>query len=51
MARSLGFDPKTQVQDPLLTTIGNTGTASPMLMLATALEEAKPGDKILLASY
>ncbi len=51
MARSLGFDTKTQVQDPLLDTLGNTGTASVPMMLVAALEEAKPGDRILLASY
>jgi len=31
--------------------MGNTGTAYPLMMLIAALEEAKPGDKILLASY
>jgi len=40
-----------QVQDPLFTTVGNTGAAHAMLMLVAALEEAKPGDKILWASY
>lgn len=51
MVRSLGFDAKTQVQDPLLATVGNTGAASALLMLSAALEEAKPGDKLLMASY
>ena len=51
LARALGFDPKTQVQDPLLNTVGNTGAASAMMMLVAALEEAKPGDRILWASY
>jgi hydroxymethylglutaryl-CoA synthase len=51
LAKTLGFDPKTQVQDPLLTTIGNTGAASVLMMLVSALEEAKPGDKLLLVSY
>ena len=40
-----------QLQDPLFDSIGNTGTAYPLMMLVLALEEAKPGDKILLASY
>jgi len=31
--------------------VGNTGTASPFLQLAAALDEAKPGDRILMASY
>jgi 3-hydroxy-3-methylglutaryl CoA synthase len=51
VARKLGFDLKTQVQDPLLTTVGNTGTASAPMMLVAALEEAKPGDRILFINY
>jgi len=51
LAKSLGFDPKTQLQDALFTTVGNSGAAHPLLMLAMALEEAKAGDKIILASY
>lgn len=49
--RSLKFDPQTQTQDPLLDTIGNTGNASALLTLVASLEEAKSGDKILLAGY
>jgi len=51
MARRLGFDPQTQVQDPLFGQMGNTGAAYTLMLLVAALEEAKPGDKILLASY
>ncbi len=51
MARKLGLDPKTQVQDPLFGKMGNTGTAYALMLLVAALEEARPGDKILLASY
>jgi len=51
LARTLGFDPEIQVQDPLLNTVGNTGAALAMMMLVAALEEAKPGDRILWASY
>ena len=51
IARALGFDLKTQVQDILYEKVGNTGTASAMLSLVAALEEAKAGDRILLASY
>ena len=51
MAAKLGFDIKTQVQDPLLSSVGNTGAASVPMMLVAALEEAKPGDRILLANY
>ena len=46
----LGFN-SNQLQDPLFDSIGNAGTAYPLMMLIAALEEAKPGDKILLASY
>jgi hydroxymethylglutaryl-CoA synthase len=42
---------KTQVQDPLYNDIGNTGVAAALLMLAAALEKAKPGDRILFAGY
>lgn len=51
IVRRLGFDTKAQVQDPMLDTVGNTGTASALMTLVAALEEAKSGDKILLASY
>jgi hydroxymethylglutaryl-CoA synthase len=50
LARKLGFD-TSQVQDPLFDRIGNTGTAAALLMLTAALEEAKPGEKILFANY
>jgi len=46
----LGFD-KTQLQSPLFGVLGNTGTASPLLLLVQALEGVKSGDNILLASY
>lgn len=51
IVRKLGFDANTQVQDPLLTTVGNTGSASVLMMLVSALEESKPGDRLLLVSY
>lgn len=50
-ARRLGFDPKTQLQDPLFNDIGNLGAAHIMMMLVAALENARPGEKLLLASY
>jgi 3-hydroxy-3-methylglutaryl CoA synthase len=50
LARTLGFD-AAQVQDPMFLTLGNTGTALAMMLLVAALEEAKPGDRILFASY
>lgn len=51
MARRLGLDAKTQVQDPLFGKVGNTGTAFAPMTLVGALEEAKAGDRILLANY
>jgi 3-hydroxy-3-methylglutaryl CoA synthase len=51
VARGLGFDDKTQVQDPLFGTIGNTGAAHALMMLAAALEEAKGRERFLLLGY
>ena len=51
LARSLGFDAKTQLQNPLFDVMGNTGAAFPLMLLIATLEEAKAGDLILLASY
>jgi 3-hydroxy-3-methylglutaryl CoA synthase len=51
MVRTLGFDAKTQVQDHMFDKTGHTGCASLPMMLVAALEEAKPGDRILLANY
>ena len=51
LARRLGFDIAAQVQDPLFDTIGNTGTASLPMMAVAALDEANPGDLILVANY
>jgi hydroxymethylglutaryl-CoA synthase len=51
LAKKLGFSPESQVQNPMIDSIGNTGTAAAFLMLAAALEEARPGDVMLLANY
>jgi len=51
VAKAVGLDPKTQVHDTLWTVLGDTGAAQPLLLLAGALERAKPGDVIVLASY
>jgi hydroxymethylglutaryl-CoA synthase len=50
MAGRLGFKPE-QVQEAFFDKLGNTGTAFTPMLLVAALEESKPGDKILLASY
>lgn len=51
LVRKLGLDAKTQVQDNLFAAVGNAGAAYALMMLVAALEEAKPGEKILLANY
>lgn len=51
VAKTLGFDSKTQVQPPLYSEVGNTGTVLSMMCLAGTLEEAKAGDRILVTSY
>ncbi len=50
IGRRLGAEPE-QIQDPMLTSVGNTGVAHTLIMLVAALEEAKPGDRLLVASY
>lgn len=51
LARNLGFDAKTQLQDPLFSTVGNTGAACALMILVAALEEAKGDERILFANY
>jgi len=50
MIRQLKIEPE-QVQAPMFDSIGNTGAAFAPMMLVAALEEAKPGDRILWANY
>ncbi|MBI2957628.1 MAG: hydroxymethylglutaryl-CoA synthase family protein [Chloroflexi bacterium] len=49
-AKALGFA-ATQLQDPLFGKVGNSGAAHALLLLCAALEQAKPGERILVASY
>jgi hydroxymethylglutaryl-CoA synthase len=49
-AKKMGFE-KNQIQDPLFSQIGNTGTAAALLILISGLEEAQPGERILFAGY
>lgn len=51
VAKKLGFDPKTEAIDPLWGLVGNLGAAHSIALLAAALEEAKPGDKLLWVTY
>lgn len=50
IAQRLGLD-KNQVQEPMFDLLGNTGSPFFMMILVAALEKAKGGDRILLASY
>ncbi|WP_288903966.1 3-oxoacyl-[acyl-carrier-protein] synthase III C-terminal domain-containing protein [uncultured Sneathiella sp.] len=50
LAKKLGI-PESAVADNLQANCGETGTAHSMVMLSLALENSKPGDKILVASF
>jgi len=49
--RSLRLPEAAALRTSLLARVGNTGTASPFLALAAALEEVEPGDRILVVGY
>jgi hydroxymethylglutaryl-CoA synthase len=51
LARNLGLDPKTQLQDLLYSNLGVCGCAHALILLISALEAAKEGAKLLVASY
>ncbi|MBI1815384.1 MAG: 3-hydroxy-3-methylglutaryl CoA synthase [Deltaproteobacteria bacterium] len=51
VARATGFEAKTQVQDLLFGKLGNTGAAFAPMLLVAALEQSKPGSRLLLANY
>ena len=50
IAKKAGM-PDGAVRDNLHTVSGETGAAHPLVMLAHALEDAKPGDKILVVGF
>ena len=50
LGKKMGFEPG-QIQAPLLSIVGELGTATPLIILSAMLDEAKPGDKLLLASF
>ncbi len=50
VVRQLGLKPE-QIQDGLFGRLGNTGTPYALMLLAQALETARPGDRLLVASY
>jgi hydroxymethylglutaryl-CoA synthase len=51
VASGTGFNAKTQLQDCLGDTLGNTGVPYPLMLFVCALETAKAGDLILVAGY
>jgi len=51
LAKQLGFDMSTQVQETLFNAVGNTGAAALPMMIVAALEKANPGELILVANY
>ena len=50
LAQAMGFT-MPQIRDSLFMTVGLAGAANVAMMLAAALEEAKPGDYILAATF
>lgn len=50
MAGKLGFE-AAQVQGHLFGSLGDTGAAFALMLLAASLDDAQPGEKIFLASY
>ena len=50
VAKAVGI-PDTAVRDNLAAVCGDTGAAHPLMMLIHALEQAKPGDLILVAAF
>lgn len=50
VAKALGLG-REQLQDLFAGRLGNTGTSFAPLLLAAALEDAKPGQRLLVASY
>jgi hydroxymethylglutaryl-CoA synthase len=51
VAKELGFDSKSQVQDPSLSKIGNIGTPQPLLLLGEILKKAHEGERLMVAGY
>jgi 3-hydroxy-3-methylglutaryl CoA synthase len=50
LAKQCGIDPA-KVRDNLAATVGDTGSTHALLMFAHTLEQAKPGEKILVAQF
>ncbi|MDP8255139.1 MAG: OB-fold domain-containing protein [Candidatus Alcyoniella australis] len=50
IGKRLGLE-RGQVQSMLMDEVGDSGSAHPLLMLIAALEQAKPGDKLVVVGY
>jgi len=50
LAKQAGVKPEA-LADTLLATVGDSGVAHPLLLLVTALEQAKPGEKIVVLGF
>jgi len=50
IAKMAGLEPS-QVVEPLLTQVGYSGAADPLLHLVKALEQAEPGDRIAVVGF
>ncbi len=50
VTKALGIKPEA-IRDTMAANVGDTGAAHAILMLAHALEDAKPGEKILLVQF
>lgn len=51
LAKTLGFDARTQLVPPPVGSIGSAGVADPLLALGAALDEAAAGDWVVVAAY
>ncbi len=50
LSKTIGVAPE-KVGDNMHAILGDTGSAHPLMMFIAALEEANPGDKIIMASF
>ena len=51
LAKELGFDPKRQLAPSVVASIGSAGVADPLLALGAVLDDASPGDWIIVGAY
>ncbi len=51
VAREIGFDPSTHLQNCLLKEMGNIGAAQPLLLFAEALKRSGAGERIVVGGY